>query len=121
MHQRSSEIIRAVLSSKVRDLLVETNRPANAAPLTPPMQSNLIADLEAYSLALVDFMRAGQATADDVALNALDTLVDGAVQLAELDKYFDKGTGKGSPVHQFIRRLRTLAESQLPLIQEAAQ
>jgi hypothetical protein len=118
MNPRTNEIIRTTLSGKVRDLLVEVNRPV--PPLTPPGHVNAINELDAYSAALVDFMRSGQ-TADEVAINALDVLMDGAGQLAELDKYFEKGTGKGSPVHIFIRRLRTLADSQLPVIQDAAE
>jgi hypothetical protein len=116
MNPRSNEIIRGLLSTKVRELLVEMNRPG---PLATP--ATLINDLDAYSAALVDFMRAGQSTDNDVALSALDALTDGAGTLAELDAYFDKGTGKGSVPHKLIRRLRMIAENQLPVIQDAAQ
>lgn len=116
MNPRSNDVIRTVLSNRISILLTEVSRPAPAG-----IQANYINELDAYSAALVDFMRAGTASADEVALNALDFLVDNAGQLAELDTQFEKGAGKGSTMHKFIRRLRQIAETHLPEIQEAAQ
>lgn len=116
MNPRAHEIIRVTLSNKIREILTEVARPTPGG-----IQANCIADLDAYSAALVDFMRAGTVTADEAAMTALDALIDGSGQLAELDNYFDKGSGKGSTLHKFIRRLRQIAETNLPVIQEAAQ
>ncbi|HVQ43847.1 MAG TPA: hypothetical protein VMT30_02685 [Candidatus Saccharimonadia bacterium] len=122
MHQRTSEVVRGLLSNKIREVLSDINRPVGA---TPPLPGNmvigLVGELDAYSAALVDFMRAGQSPDNDVALSALDALIDGAGTLAELDAYFDKGTGKGSVPHKLIRRLRVIAEHQLPVIEVAAE
>lgn len=105
MKQKTADLIRMMLTQRISDLLRNANHPA-ASP-------ELLVQLEDASAAFLDFCRSGM-TPDDTsnvaAFTALDALTKGRAHLDELDAFFEKGTGKGSRPHQFIKRLVAITD-----------
>jgi hypothetical protein len=101
---RTSNFIRAMLTSKITALAGHIDK----APSS--LVSAALVELEETTAALCDFTRDGNATADDAAIDALKTIETHHAELAQLDDFFEKGSGKGSKTHLFVRRLRTIAE-----------
>jgi len=116
MKSSSIALIRALLSTRLSAALKAAN--------TPDQQDEKIVvnDIAEYSDALVDLMRSGGSSktspTDKAATAALDLISQNTRELAELDHQFEQGAGKGSRTHQLIRRLRGLAESTLPELNE---
>jgi hypothetical protein len=111
MQGKTSNFIRTMLTSKIEALASHINKaPSSLVPAA-------LVELEETTAALCDFTRDGSASADSVAIDALNTIETHHGDLVQLDEFFDKGTGKGSKAHAFVRRLRAISESGMELVE----
>lgn len=97
MHERSNNLIKNLLTNRMRDLLDHASK-LNPAP------SGLVSEIETTSAALCDFIRGEQGVNPAVAAVS-ETVVRGRDHLIALHEILDSGTGKGSAAHKFVGRL----------------
>lgn len=109
---KTATFIRTMLTDRVGHLASHIK--TAPAPLIPAA----LTELENTAAALIDFSRSSD-TPDDAdtahAFTALTAIEDHVEEIRQLDDFFEKGSGKGSKTHQFVRRLRVIAELKEPV------
>lgn len=103
MKQNTATYIQNLLSNELRHLLTMASNPNMN-------RDGIDRAIEDCSAALVDHMRSSAAPADNTAVVALETLRRGRKPLGDLMNIMENGTAKGSPTHQFVKRLNALVE-----------
>lgn len=108
MNQETIDYIHAMLSSKVGALLNSGLKSAGA-----------VDEMETASTALIEFARNSKRQTNDdqgsAAFTALDVVVSGRPHLDDLDRFLEKGNGKGTGPHTVIKKLIAVANSVQPV------